>query len=87
MKAISEPKQVTRTNANGRDQTFTEQYFRVEESDVGKFKHHYLGYNHRSHRFLEEEVGCSVVVQSDGKGWTCWYFGLNWESEECRKLH
>lgn len=87
MRAISDPKKATRSNAWGRDVTVTEQYFQVEPEDVGKFRHHYLGYNHRSHRFTSEEVGCSIVVYTDGTGWTSWVFALNWESEECKKLH
>lgn len=87
MKAISEPKKVTRSTAWGRDTEVTEQFFTVEESDVGQFRHHYLGHNQRSHRFVEEEIGCTITVQTDGRGWTCWFFVLNWELDQCRILH
>ena len=87
MKPIDKPKTGWVKNANGGLAKVTEQYFQVEPSDVGTFRHHFLGYNHRSHRFEEQEVGCTIYVQWDGTGWTTWVFALNWESESCKKLH
>ena len=87
MKKYGEPIQETLPNAWGRDITVTKQAYIIEQEDVGQFKHHYLGYNHRSHRFEQHEVGCSIIVYTDGTGWTNWVFGLNWEARECKILH
>lgn len=87
MKKYGEPITENVANAWGHDRTVTRQGYIVEPEDVGTFMHHYLGYNHRSHCFTSEEIGCSIVVYTDGTGWTSWVFALNWESEECKKLH
>lgn len=87
MRPYGEPVKETKPNAWGHDRTVTKQAFIIEPSDVGTFRHHYLGYNRRSHRFTEDEVGCSIIVYTDETGWTNWVFGLNWEAEECKVLH
>lgn len=87
MKPLNEPKTGWVKNAKGGYNKITEQAFQVEPKDVGTFRHHFLGFNYRSHRFEETEVGCSINVQWDETGWTNWVFALNWDSEPCKKLH
>lgn len=71
MKAVTEKRRKTAANAWGRDGTFDEQVFEVEEADVGTTRHHYLGYNHRSVQITQADVGRQIHMQTS-PGWACW---------------
>lgn len=74
MKQIGEPKRVTANDAWGHTVRTTHTVFEIEESDVGRFRDHYLGYCHRRAGFGHEHVGKTITVYTDGTGWTCWTF-------------
>lgn len=74
MKKITTPKRVTSANALGRMVIYIEQFFEVEESDVGVTRPNYLGHGYSNHRFTESDVGRHIHHQYDGTGWSCWSF-------------
>ena len=72
MKQIGEPRTVRANNAWGKPTTTRHTTYEVENSDVGRFKDHYLGHNHLSYKFRLSDVGRQMIVMTDGTGWTCW---------------
>lgn len=74
MQPITEKHTRTDANAWGRPVTIEAQQFCVAESDVGTKRAHYLGHDYAYYTFTKADVGRLIEVQSDGTGWTCWYF-------------
>lgn len=73
MKQIGYAQKVTRANAWGKDHTYLETTFEVEESDVGKARENYLGFGRPAYQFKPSDAGSEITIQSS-PGWTCWYF-------------
>jgi hypothetical protein len=61
-------------NANGHYHLNHFRRYQVEESDVGRTKPDYLGAGHENYQIKLSDIGRELIVQSDNKGWTCWYF-------------
>lgn len=76
MKQLTKPKKVTAKNGLGGYSTTMHTEFEVEATDVGSTRDNFLGYRHRSYQFQRSDVGRHIQVQTDGTGWTCWYFVL-----------
>jgi len=74
MKQIGEPETVVANDAWGRSVRVIRTIYEVEESDAGKFREHYLGFFHRRVQIERKHVGKTIIVYTDGTGWTCWAF-------------
>lgn len=73
MKQLTEPWWTTSPNAVGRDITSKRQRFEVEQSDVGRTKPHFGGYNYRDLTFSQRDVGKTIEVMHY-EGCTSWGF-------------
>lgn len=74
MKQIGEPRKVTAPNALGKNSTCWHTTYEIEASDVNVVRENYLGFRHRSLKLTHEDVGRTIIVMTDGTGWTCWSF-------------
>ncbi|CAG9228570.1 hypothetical protein [Burkholderia vietnamiensis] len=74
MKKLNEPMRIVARNGWGHYCAANHQEFEVEVCDIGKVRPHYLGHNHRSHTFVQADVGRVIVNMTDGTAWSCWAF-------------
>jgi hypothetical protein len=75
MLKINEAREVRKaTNCDGPEQTFMEQDFTVEPSDIGRIKPHYLGFRYQEYKFKSKDVGRHIRVTSQPTGYVCWTF-------------
>lgn len=74
MKQIGETRKVTAPNALGQYSTCWHTTYEIEASDANVVRENYLGFRHRSLKFTRGDVGRSIIVMTDGTGWTCWSF-------------
>lgn len=65
MKALNTPQELVVPNAWGRDVVVYRQTFEVEQSDVGRVREHYLGYNRPSYTFKASDVGRLIVADTN----------------------
>ena len=83
MKKLSGPiRKNLQTNCTGRSEVFEISQFEVEPSDVGLSREHYLGYQCKSHKFAQDDVGQVIEVRSQGTGYTTWFFMKKLHSSE-----
>lgn len=77
MKRLGEPQRVQRaTNCDGPNQWFTEITHEVEEEDIGRTWHDYLGFRHSEYRFHRTDVGRRIAEMSQ-PGYRMWSFATN----------
>lgn len=76
MKQLTEKVCKLETLLVGGQDMICRQRFEVEESDIGVVRPHYGGHNYKALKFTRSDVGKSIEVMTDGRGWTCWGFIL-----------
>ena len=74
MKTLTLKNKMIANNAWGKACVTYNQKFMITREDVGIQKNHYLGYNHKSYKFSEKDIGKKINQQTDNTNWTCWSF-------------
>lgn len=74
MKVLSRTPYTEVSNAWGRPVRQRELRMEIEPADVGKTRQHFMGFNHGWTTFTAADVGKTIIVYEDGKGWTNWIF-------------
>jgi len=74
MRKLTEKQLTRRNNAWGGCDDIYVQRFEVTTEDINTRKPHWGGKNHKTCQFTHRDVGKTIEVMSDDKGWTCWSF-------------